>query len=87
MNWKNFVEESHAKAYRLPQGWDSRDTIAAQMDCSPDHVRQLLGPALKSGAVETAQFPVWDHLTKRIVRVTAYRKSPPKNAAKCEGRK
>lgn len=77
MNWKNFVEESHAKAYKLPQGWDSRDTIAEQLDCSVDNVRRLLAPALKAGTIETAVFPVWDDVTKKIIRVTAYRKAAP----------
>jgi hypothetical protein len=80
MNWKNFVEESHAKAFKLPQGWDSRDDIAEQLDCNPDRVRSLLAPALKAGTIETGVFPIWDDITKKIVRVTAYRKATPKPA-------
>jgi hypothetical protein len=74
MNWKTFVEDQNAKTYRLPDGWDSREKIALDLDCSPDSVRKLMGPAIKTGCVETNVFPVWDKLTKRIVRMTAYRK-------------
>lgn len=75
-NWKSFVETSHAKTYVLPTGWDSRDDIAEQLECSADRVRCLLAPALKAGTVETNVFPVWDEVTKKVVRVTAYRKVP-----------
>lgn len=77
MNWKNLVEESHAKTYKLPQGWDSRDTIADQLGCSNENVRRLLAPAIKAGTIETGAFSVWDDLTKKLVRVTAYRRVPP----------
>ena len=78
MNWKSFVEESHAKTYRLPQGWDSRETIADQLDCAIDSVRRLLAPAIKAGTIESGMFPVWDDISKKVIRVTAYRKAPPK---------
>lgn len=80
MNWKNFVEESHAKAYKLQPGWDSRDTIAEQLDCSADSVRRLLAPAIKAGTIEVGTFPVWDDVTKKIMRVTAYRKTVAKKS-------
>ena len=75
MNWRNFVEESHAKAFKLPPGWDSKEKIADDLECSPDSVRRLLAPAIKAGAIDSQVFPVWDNLTKKIVRVTAYRKA------------
>lgn len=82
MNWKSFVETAHAKEYVLPPGWDSKDAIAEQLNCASDSVRRLLAPALKAGTVETGCFPVWDDVTKKIVRVTAYRKTAPKPEAK-----
>jgi len=80
MNWRNFIEESHAKTYKLPAGWDSTDSIAEQMECNRDSVRRLLGPAIKAGSVESGVFPVFDTVTKKMIRVTAYRKTQPKPA-------
>jgi hypothetical protein len=34
----------------------------------------LLGPAIRAKTVEVAQFPVWDEITKKVVRVTAYKR-------------
>ena len=73
-NWKAYTEQLQAKQYVLPDGWDSREKIATDLDCSEDGVRRVLSPALKSGAVECKQFPIWDKVTKRVKSVTAYRK-------------
>lgn len=75
MNWKQLVESQNAKSYVLPAGWSSRDEIAEQLECSTDRVRVLLAPGLKTGAVETGVFPVWCATTKRVIRVTAYRRT------------
>lgn len=75
MDWKKFVEKKNAKLFVLPAGWDSRDKIAEQLECSPDRVDDHLRPALKSGEVERQQFPVWDAALKRKVLVTAYREA------------
>ena len=79
MNWKTLVESTQAKAYALPEGWDTRETIAEQLGCSSDNVRKLLSPAIKSGAVEFKQLPVWDKVTKKVRSVAAYRRAskPP----------
>lgn len=74
MNWKSLVEAQNRKTYVLPQGWDSRDRVAEQLECSVDNVRVLLGPAIRNKTVEVQQFPVWDDVTKKVVRVTAYRR-------------
>jgi hypothetical protein len=76
MNWKSLVEAQNRKTYVLPQGWDSRDKIAEQLECSPDNVRVLLAPAIRAKTVEVQQFPVWDDITKKVLRVTAYRRRP-----------
>lgn len=73
-NWKSFVESTQAKAYTLPEGWDTRETIADQLGCSCDNVRKLMAPAIKSGAVEFKQLPIWDKTLKRVRSVAAYRK-------------
>lgn len=80
MNWKTFVETTQAKTYVLPPGWDSRDTVAEQLQCSPDAAGRLLSPAVKAGTIETQLFPVWDTVTRRLTRVTAYRKIQQKAA-------
>ena len=80
MNWKSFVETENEKTYVLPDGWDSKETIADMLGCSEDRVRINLAPGLKAGTVECGTFPVWDSVGKRIVRVTAYRRVAPKPA-------
>jgi hypothetical protein len=73
MNWKTTVSKLNAKHYSFPAGWDTRDTIAAQLECSPDRVDTLLGPGLKSGEIEKQQFPVWDGRLHRKILVWGYR--------------
>jgi predicted ArsR family transcriptional regulator len=75
MNFKRIVESSNAKTYVLPEGWTPREKVAEQLECSPDRVGQHLAPAIKEGTVEVKIFPVWDKITKKVVRVTAYRES------------
>ena len=72
MNWKSYVEKKNAKVYVLPHGWDSRDVVAAQLDCSPEKVDDNLRPSLKSGEVIKQQFRVWDAGLSRLTYVTAY---------------
>lgn len=74
-NWKQFVEKKNAKTYVLPEGWDSRDTIAEQLECSPEKVDDHLRPALKSGEVIKQQFKVWNAELKRLTFVTAYKEA------------
>ena len=73
MNWKATVAKLNSKHFAFPAGWDTRDTIAAQLECSPDRVDTLLGPGLKSGEIEKQQFPVWDSRLGRKVLVWGYR--------------
>ena len=81
-NWKSIVASNNAKTYVLPDGWDTREKVAEQLECSIDRVRVLMAPAIKTGSVETKVFPVWDKVTERVVRVTAYRKTEPKQPKK-----
>ena len=85
MNWKALVDKKNAETYVLPEGWTARDKIAEQLECSSERVPELLKPGLKDGSIVCNVFPVWDRLTKRIVRVSAYRDKPipvAKKAAK-----
>jgi len=79
MNWKTHVERISARNFVLPPGWDSREKVANDIECSPERVRINLAPAVKSGEVEVGVFPVWDSVTKRVVRTTAYRLKPVKS--------
>jgi len=78
MNWKTYVEKKNAKTYVLPEGWDSRETIAEQLECSPEKVRDHLRPALQAKEVLEQRFNVWDAGLKRCVMVTAYREAAKK---------
>jgi hypothetical protein len=81
-NWKNLIEKQNAETYKLPEGWDSRETVAAALDCSPERVADHMRVGVKMGTIETKAFPVWDALTKRVMRVTAYRQVTPPAAKK-----
>lgn len=72
MNWKNYVQKQNEKAYVLPEGWDSRESVAEQLECSPDRVDDQLRPGLKSGEIQKQQFDVWDSKLMRKIRVVAY---------------
>ena len=81
MNWKSFVEKKNAKTFVLPEGWDSREKVAEQLECSPDKVDDHLRPALKSGEILKQQFKVWDSNLKRLGFVTAYKEAKAEEAA------
>jgi len=77
MNWKNTVSKLNAKHYSFPIGWDTRQTIAAQLECAEDRVDTLLAPGLKSGEIEKQQFPVWDDRLNRKTLMWGYRAVQP----------
>jgi hypothetical protein len=76
MDWKTFVETDQAKTYVLPRGWDTRAYIAEQMSCSEARVRLFLSAAVRRGDLQMEVHPVWDEKLKRVIRITAYRKTP-----------
>lgn len=69
------VEQSQAKQYVLPEGWDSREKVARELNCAEDSVKKHMSLLLKSGKAETKTFPVWDNVMKRVRPVVAYRKT------------
>ena len=73
MNWKALVESNNAKTFVLPEGWDSRETVALQLGCAPAKVSEHLAPAIQARTVEMKLFTVWDRQLKMKLRVTAYR--------------
>lgn len=87
MNWKTLVEKQNAATYVLPEGWESRDEVAEQLECSPERVSEILRPAVKSGAVEVQVFRVWNAEQKRVVMVTAYRQRTKGDATQPVGHK
>jgi hypothetical protein len=80
-DWTALVEKNNAKVYRIPEGWDARDDVAEQLNCSPERVSEVLRHAIKGGEVEKKVFPVWDGTTKRVTQVTAYRRAPKSGVA------
>jgi len=79
MNWKNFVAQQNAKVFTLPPGWDSRESIAEQLECSPEKVREHLQPGITARTIESRGFPVWDGQLSRKTMVTAYRRIDPES--------
>lgn len=79
-NWKAIVEKKNAEVYKLPAGWDSKETVAKALECSPERVREVLRPAINARDIEVKDFPVWDRINKRVVRVTAFREVEKKVA-------
>jgi len=80
-NWNKIVEDSNKKAYKWPDGWDSKEAIAEQLECSPDRVAEQLSGAIKNGEVERKMIRYWDDETKRKRSEYGYR-PVPKSAPK-----
>lgn len=72
-NWKNIVSKSNSRQYRWPVGWQTREQVAEDLECSRDRVAEILAPAIEQGIVERKSFPVWDASTNRRIMVTGYR--------------
>lgn len=75
-NWKNIVSSSNAKQYKWPAGWQNRDQVAEELECSRDRVAEVLAPAIEQGLIERRPFSVWDSVTRRKVTVFGYREIP-----------
>lgn len=75
-NWKKTIDRINKDRYQIPPGWDTKETIATQLECAPDRVSDLLKPGIQSGDIERQEFPVWDSARRMTVRVTCYRQKP-----------
>jgi len=75
-NWKNIVSSSNAKQYKWPAGWQTRDQVAEELECSRDRVAEVLAPAIEQGIIERRPFSVWDPVTRRKITVFGYREIP-----------
>ena len=74
-NWKRVHEKILNKTHQPPHGWDSREYVASQLQCSPDKVSQVLGPGIKAGEIEVKVFSIWDKNIKRVVQRNFYREN------------
>lgn len=72
-NWKKAVERINRDKYGVPTGWDTRETVALQLGCSPDRVNEIIKPGLDSGDFERKDFMIWDERRGSTVRTACYR--------------
>jgi hypothetical protein len=74
-NWNKIVASANAEKFKFPshEGWVTREKVAEELDCSPERVPEVLSVAIRSGAVETRAFTVWDSAGQRKTRVIGYR--------------
>lgn len=75
MSYRNIVEKINRDKYSIPSGWDTREKVAEELECSVERVTEILSDAIKAGMIETAKFPVWNPATRQKVMVTCYRKT------------
>jgi hypothetical protein len=73
MKWKKLVHRQNSRVYSWPPGWDTAESIAEQLACSAERVREHLAPSIKAGEVEMKSFMVWDRDTGRKVSKTGFR--------------
>ena len=71
--WKSLLNKQNAKHYRWPDGWDSAEDVARQLECSPERVREHLAPSIRAGEVEAKVHTIWCSATGRKVSKTGYR--------------
>jgi hypothetical protein len=72
-NWNKIVESHNRQNFKWPTGWDSRETVAEQLECSPERVTEQLSGAIKNGEVEKKLITYWDDALKRKVSSFGYR--------------
>ena len=59
-NWNKIVEAHNKEHYKWPSGWDTRETIAEQLECSPERVAEQLSSSIKGGQVEKKAITYWN---------------------------
>lgn len=73
MSWKKAINEISRRKYTIPDGWDTKETIAAELECPPGRVAQILKPGIESGEIERKEFHVWNPKRNAAVRVACFR--------------
>jgi hypothetical protein len=81
-NWNKIVEAHNKEHYKWPSGWDTRETIAEQLECSPERVAEQLSSAIKGGQVEKKAITYWNDELKRKITVFGYRPVQKEKPAK-----
>lgn len=81
MKWKTLIHRQNAKHFAWPPGWDTAETIAEQLECAPERVREHLAPSIRAGEVEVKSFTVWEPETGRKILRTGFRIAGKKPAA------
>lgn len=79
-NWQKTVNEINRNRYSIPEGWDTKDQVATNLQCAPERVSDILKPGIQSGDIEKQDFPVWDDKRRMTVRISCYRVKPDKAA-------
>lgn len=72
-NWLKVTNDINRKRFQIPPGWETRDQVAASLQCAPERVADLLKPGIQSGDIEKEDFATWDEKRRVSVRVTCYR--------------
>jgi hypothetical protein len=72
-NWTKTVATINREKFTVPDGWDTREKVALDLQCAPDRVADLLKPGIASGQIERQDFPVWDEARRMTTRVVCYR--------------
>jgi len=73
INWNKTITEINKKRFSIPAGWETKEEVAASLQCDPDRVTDILKPGIASGDIERQEFPVWDDKRRLTVRVPCYR--------------
>lgn len=81
-NWKKIVAKNSAEKYKLPEGWDTREKIAKELECAPERVRLILAPGIASGEVQTKSIHIFDKVRRIAVRTQIFRKTPQEVASR-----
>ena len=74
--WVKIYESQSSKQFTAPEGWDSQEVVASELQCPCNKVSEILSYAIKSGDILTKTFPIWDERTARVVRKTFYKENP-----------
>jgi hypothetical protein len=72
-NWLKTVNRINRDRFQIPEGWDTKEQVAANLQCDPSKVADILKPGIASGDIERKEFPTWDEKRRMSVRVTCYR--------------
>jgi hypothetical protein len=72
-NWKKTIDQINAERFTVPPGWDTKDKVAADLECAPDRVSDILKPGIASGEIERKEFSVWNPGRRMTEKVVCYR--------------